>query len=189
MSPIPGTWRRFHAGRHPLRPQPDWLWRNPTHRPNGVGSAEGSRAAVAVVREAVGSGSTISIPVTIMAPISPTRYPGGSSSLSGRPDDHHQGGRSARSGQILASGVVQKGATDAVHDNLRHLGLDVLDVVNLRVGAQFGPNNDFHRGPLSVLAELQAQGLIRHIGLSNISARQFAEGEKIAKIVMYPEPL
>jgi pyridoxine 4-dehydrogenase len=73
--------------------------------------------------------------------------------------------------------------TDAVHDNLRHLGLDALDVVNLRVGGQFGPNDNSIAEPLSVLAELQTQGLIRHVGLSNISAAQFAEGEKIAKIV------
>jgi pyridoxine 4-dehydrogenase len=73
--------------------------------------------------------------------------------------------------------------TDAVHDNLRHLGLDALDVVNLRVGGQFGPNDNSIAEPLSVLAELQTQGLIRHIGLSNISASQFAEGETIARIV------
>lgn len=72
---------------------------------------------------------------------------------------------------------------DAVHDNLRHLGLDALDVVNLRVGGHFGPNDNSIAEPLSVLAELQRQGLIRHIGLSNISPSQFAEGEKIAKIV------
>jgi pyridoxine 4-dehydrogenase len=73
--------------------------------------------------------------------------------------------------------------TDAVHDNLRHLSLDALDVVNLRVGGQFGPNDNSIAEPLSVLAELQKGGLIRHLGLSNISAAQFAEGEKIAKIV------
>jgi pyridoxine 4-dehydrogenase len=73
--------------------------------------------------------------------------------------------------------------TDAVHDNLRHLGLDALDVVNLRVGGQFGPNDNSIAEPLSVLAELRTQGLIRHIGLSNISAGQLVEGEKIAKIV------
>lgn len=72
---------------------------------------------------------------------------------------------------------------DAVHDNLRHLGLEALDVVNLRVGGQFGPDDKSIAEPLSVLAELQTQGLIRHIGLSNISASQFAEGETIAKIV------
>jgi pyridoxine 4-dehydrogenase len=73
--------------------------------------------------------------------------------------------------------------TSAVHDNLRNLGLDALEIVNLRVGGQFGPNDNSIAEPLSVLAELQTQGLIRHIGLSNISAGQFAEGEKIAKIV------
>jgi aryl-alcohol dehydrogenase-like predicted oxidoreductase len=73
--------------------------------------------------------------------------------------------------------------TDAVHDNLRHLGLDALAVVNLRVGGPFGPNDNAIAEPLAVLAELQAQGLIRHIGLSNISPGQFAQGEKIAKIV------
>ena len=61
--------------------------------------------------------------------------------------------------------------------------LTALDVVNLRVGGQFGPNDSSIAEPLSVLAGLQAQGLIRHIGLSNISANQFAEGETIAKIV------
>lgn len=79
--------------------------------------------------------------------------------------------------------LSRKDLIDAVHDNLRHLGLDVLDVVNLRVGEQFGPNNKSIAEPLSVLAELQRQGLIRHIGLSNISPRQFAEGAKIARIV------
>jgi len=72
---------------------------------------------------------------------------------------------------------------DAVHDNLRHLGLDVLDVVNLRLGGQFGPDDSSVEAPLSVLAELQQLGLIRHIGLSNISRAQFAEGSRIAAIV------
>jgi aryl-alcohol dehydrogenase-like predicted oxidoreductase len=72
---------------------------------------------------------------------------------------------------------------EAVHDNLRHLELDALDVVNLRVGDPLGPNSDSIVEPLSVLRELQIKGLIRHIGLSNISAGQFAQAEKIAKIV------
>jgi pyridoxine 4-dehydrogenase len=73
--------------------------------------------------------------------------------------------------------------TEAVHDNLRHLRLEALDVVNLSVGGQSGPNDNSIAEPLSVLAELQAQGLIRHLGLSNISAGQFAAGENIANIV------
>ena len=72
---------------------------------------------------------------------------------------------------------------DAVHDNLRHLGLDALDVVNLRVGGAFGPNDNSIAAPLSMLAQLQTQGLIRHVGLSNVSAGQLAEGEKITRIV------
>jgi pyridoxine 4-dehydrogenase len=71
----------------------------------------------------------------------------------------------------------------AVHDNLRHLGLDALEVVNLRVGHPFGPSEESIAEPLGVLADLQAKGLIKHIGLSNISRRQFAEGRAITKIV------
>jgi pyridoxine 4-dehydrogenase len=73
--------------------------------------------------------------------------------------------------------------TSAVQDNLRHLGLDVLEIVNLRVGGQFGPNENSIAAPLTVLTDLQAKGLIRHIGLSNISQRQFVEAQAIAKIV------
>jgi pyridoxine 4-dehydrogenase len=72
----------------------------------------------------------------------------------------------------------------AVHDNLRNLGLDVLDVVNLRsmLGVH-GPTEGSIEEPLSVLAELQRQGLVRHIGLSNVTAAQVAEGRRICKIV------
>jgi aryl-alcohol dehydrogenase-like predicted oxidoreductase len=72
---------------------------------------------------------------------------------------------------------------DAVQDNLRNLGLDALDVVNLRVGGFTGPSEGSIEVPLTVLAELQRHGLIRHLGLSNISPAQLAEGRKIAKIV------
>jgi aryl-alcohol dehydrogenase-like predicted oxidoreductase len=73
--------------------------------------------------------------------------------------------------------------TSAVHDNLRNLKLDALGIVNLRVGGAFGPNENTIEEPLSVLADLQKQGLIRHIGLSNISPAQLAQGQGIAKIV------
>ena len=82
-----------------------------------------------------------------------------------------------------AAALSRQELIDGVHDNLRHLGLDALAVVNLRVGGPFGPNDTSIAEPLAVLAELQAQGLIRHIGLSNISPSQFAQGETIAKIV------
>ena len=73
--------------------------------------------------------------------------------------------------------------TDAVHDNLRNLGLDRLDIVNLRVGGVMGPSEQSIEEPLAVLAELKRQGLIRHLGLSNISPGQLAEAQKISKIV------
>jgi len=72
---------------------------------------------------------------------------------------------------------------DAVHDNLRNLGLDHLDVVNLRVGGITEPGQESIKEPLSVLAELKRQGLIRHIGVSNITPKQLAEARTIAEIV------
>src|ERR1700676_2422634 len=72
---------------------------------------------------------------------------------------------------------------DAVHDNLRNLGLDTLDVVNLRVGAVMGPSEGSIEKPLTVLAELKRQGLIRHLGLSNVSPDQLAEAQAITEIV------
>src|ERR1700691_1918990 len=74
--------------------------------------------------------------------------------------------------------------TAAVHDNLRHLGLDVLDVVNLRsmLGIH-GPVEGSLEAPLTVLADLQRQALVRHIGLSNVTSKQIADGRKICEIV------
>ncbi len=72
---------------------------------------------------------------------------------------------------------------DAVHDNLRNLGLDKLDVVNLRVGGAMGPEEGSIEAPLTVLAELKRQGLIRHVGLSNVSSEQLTEGQTITEIV------
>jgi pyridoxine 4-dehydrogenase len=72
---------------------------------------------------------------------------------------------------------------EGVHDNLRNLGLDALDIVNLRVGGIMGPSEKSIEEPLTVLAELKRQGLIRHIGLSNITPKQFSEAQTIAGIV------
>jgi aryl-alcohol dehydrogenase-like predicted oxidoreductase len=74
--------------------------------------------------------------------------------------------------------------TQAVHDNLRNLRVDVLDVVNLR--SMFDPHHPVEgslEAPLTVLADLQRQGLVRHIGLSNVTAKQVADGRRIAPIV------
>jgi pyridoxine 4-dehydrogenase len=71
----------------------------------------------------------------------------------------------------------------AVQDNLRHLGLDVLEVVNLRMMFGHGPAEGSIEAPLSALAELQHQGLVRHIGLSNATPSQISEGRSICEIV------
>jgi pyridoxine 4-dehydrogenase len=72
---------------------------------------------------------------------------------------------------------------DAVHDNLRNLGLDTLDVVNLRVGGVMEPSEGSIEEPLTALAELKRQGLIRHLGVSNVTRGQLAEAQAITEIV------
>jgi aryl-alcohol dehydrogenase-like predicted oxidoreductase len=74
--------------------------------------------------------------------------------------------------------------TQAVHDNLRNLGVDALEVVNLRsMFDVHGPAEGSLEEPLTVLADLQRQGLIKHIGLSNVTAKQVDDGGKICEIV------
>ncbi len=74
--------------------------------------------------------------------------------------------------------------TEAVHDNLRHLGLDILEVVNLRLMfGVHGPAEGSLEAPMTVLADLQRQGLVRHIGVSNVTPTQIAEAQGIAPIV------
>lgn len=83
--------------------------------------------------------------------------------------------RAANSREDLVAGV---------HDNLRHLGLDVLDVVNYRVvGSGHGPEEGSIAEPVTVLADLRRAGLVRHIGLSNVTPRQIAEARSITDIV------
>jgi aryl-alcohol dehydrogenase-like predicted oxidoreductase len=72
---------------------------------------------------------------------------------------------------------------DGAQDNLKNLGLDALDVVNLRVGGFTEPSEGSIEEPLTVLAELKRQGLIRHIGLSNVTAKQVAEARAITEVV------
>ena len=72
---------------------------------------------------------------------------------------------------------------DAVHDNLRNLELDALEVVNLRIGGLMTPTDEPFEEPLTALAELKQQGLIRHIGLSTVSPEQLTEAQKLTEIV------
>src|ERR1700733_14997412 len=72
---------------------------------------------------------------------------------------------------------------EGIHDNLRNLGLDALDIFNLRVGGIMEPGEESIEEPLTVLAELKRQGLIRHVGLSNITPKQLSEAQTITEIV------
>jgi aryl-alcohol dehydrogenase-like predicted oxidoreductase len=85
-----------------------------------------------------------------------------------------------------ASWIMQRRPEDMVaqvHDNIRNLGVERLDIVNLRVGDVHSPNEDSIEAPLAALADLQQQGLIRHLGLSNVSLKQIEEAAPIADIV------
>lgn len=93
------------------------------------------------------------------------------------------GARRGKDGSWLPA-FSREELTRAVHDNLRNLGLDVLHVVNLRaMFSAYGPTEGSIEAPLTVLAELQQQGLIRHLGLSNVTPTQIAEGRRITEIV------
>jgi aryl-alcohol dehydrogenase-like predicted oxidoreductase len=82
------------------------------------------------------------------------------------------------------SAISPRELADAVHDNLRNLGLDVLDVVNIRMmGAIHGPAEGSIEVQVAALADLKRRGLIRHIGLSNVTAAQIAEAQAITDIV------
>jgi pyridoxine 4-dehydrogenase len=72
---------------------------------------------------------------------------------------------------------------ESIHDNLRNLGLEALDIVNLRMGGFSTPEPGSIAEPLKVLIELKQQGLIRHIGLSTVSPDQFAEAQTLTEIV------
>ncbi len=80
--------------------------------------------------------------------------------------------------------ITPEQLTQGVHDNLRNLGLDALDVVNYRVmGAGLGPEEGSIAEQVSVLADLRRRGLVRHIGLSNATAAQVAEAREITDVV------
>src|SRR5579863_4130735 len=142
-------------------------------------------AAIAVLREAVASG---------VNHIDTSDYYGPHvtnqlirKALSPYPDDlvivTKLGARRGKDGSWLPAFSPEE-LTAAVHDNLRNLGLDVLEVVNLRsMFGVHGPAEGSIEGPLSALAELQRKGLVRHIGLSNVTAAQIEEGRRICEIV------
>jgi pyridoxine 4-dehydrogenase len=93
------------------------------------------------------------------------------------------GARRGEDGSWLPA-LSAKELTQAVHDNLRNLNLDVLDVVNFRsMSGHPDPAEGSIEAPLTALADLQRQGLVHHIGLSHVTPTQLAEGRRICKIV------
>jgi pyridoxine 4-dehydrogenase len=79
--------------------------------------------------------------------------------------------------------LSRKELIEGVHENLRNLGVDRLELVNLRVGAVLEPSEGSIEEPLSVLAELKSQGMIGHIGLSNVTPQQLEQAQRITGIV------
>jgi pyridoxine 4-dehydrogenase len=141
-------------------------------------------AAVAVLREAIGLGITHIDTSDYYGPhvtnqiIKEALYP--------YPDELHivtkvGAYRDVKGGWPHARSPEQ--LRQAVHDNLIHLGLEALDVVNLRVGGFDSPIPGSIAEPFTALAEMQQEGLIKHLGVSTVSAEQIAEAQSIAPIV------
>ena len=152
--------------------------------PGVFGPPKDREGAIAVLREAIALGVThidtsdFYGPTTVNELIKEALYP--------YPDDLHivtkVGARRGADGSWFAS-LSPDDLARAVHENLEHLGLDVLDVVNLRISAGAAPTDESLAEPFTALAELQRQGLIRHLGVSNVSSAQLSEAQSIAPVV------
>jgi aryl-alcohol dehydrogenase-like predicted oxidoreductase len=141
-------------------------------------------AAVAVLREAVESGITHVDTADFYGPHVTNQII--KQALHPYPDSLHivtkvGAFRDAKGGWPRALAPEQ--LRQAVHDNLDHLGLDVLDVVNLRIGGLDSSTAGSIAEPFTALAQLQQEGLIKHLGLSTVSAEQIAEAQSVAPIV------
>jgi aryl-alcohol dehydrogenase-like predicted oxidoreductase len=153
--------------------------------PGVFGPPRDHGAALAVLREAVASGVNHIDTSDFYGPHVTNRLI--REALAPYPDDlvivTKIGARRGEDGAWLPAFSPEE-LTRAVHDNLRNLGLDVLDVVNLRLMFDtHGPAEGSIEAPLTALADLQRQGLVRHIGLSNVTPRQIEQGRRIAEIV------
>ncbi|OZI63426.1 aldo/keto reductase family oxidoreductase [Bordetella genomosp. 11] len=153
--------------------------------PGVFGPPKDRQAALAVLREAVASGVDHIDTSDFYGPHITNQLI--REALAPYPDDlvivTKIGARRGDDGAWLPAFTPQE-LTQAVHDNLRNLGLDVLDVVNLRIMFDtHGPAEGSIEPMLAPLAALQQQGLVRHIGLSNVTAAQVEEGRRICDIV------
>jgi len=152
--------------------------------PGVLGPPRDRDAAVAVLRAAVELGITHTDTAEFYGPRVTNELI--REALAPYPDDLHivtkvGARRDAQGGWPHAREPEQLRAQ--VHDNLQGLGLDVLDVVNLRVGGLDAPEPGSLAEPFEALAELQQQGLIRHLGVSTVTAEQLAEARSIAPVV------
>ena len=155
--------------------------------PGVFGPPKDRDAAIAVLREAMALGITHIDTSDYYGPHVTNQII--KEALQPYPDSLHivtkaGGTRDAEGGWYRAIALAQ--LRQAVHDNLTNLGLDVLDVVNLRVGGGddgHSPEPGSIAEPFTVLAELQQEGLIKHLGISTVSAEQVAEAQSIAPIV------
>ena len=153
--------------------------------PGVFGPPKDHDAALAVLREAIASGVNHIDTSDFYGPHVTNRLI--REALVPYPDDlvivTKIGARRGADGSWLPA-FSPEALTQAVHDNLRNLRLDVLDVVNLRsMFDTHGPAEGSIEAPLAILAGLQQQGLVRHIGLSNVTSAQIAEARRIAEIV------
>lgn len=152
--------------------------------PGVFGPPKDPDAAVAVLREAVAAGVNHIDTSDFYGPHVTNRLI--REALAPYPDDllisTKIGARRGEDGAWLPA-FSEEELTQAVHDNLRNLGLHTLDVVNLRIMFDaHGPAEGSIEAPLTALAELQHKGLVRHIGLSNVTPAQVAEGRRICNI-------
>ena len=153
--------------------------------PHVFGPPADRDAAVAVLREADSAGYHTHRHQRLLRPLrhqpdhqgSPAPLPGRVCTSSPR-SDRCETPRAAGPRRSLPEQLRQ-----AVYDNLDHLGLDALDVVNLRVGGFDSPTPGSIAEPFTVLAQLQQEGLIKHLGISTVTAEQIAEAQSIAPIV------
>jgi pyridoxine 4-dehydrogenase len=152
--------------------------------PGVFGPPNDREQAIAVLREAIELGVThidtsdYYGPATVNEVIREALHP--------YPDDLHIVTKVGARRPPDASWVPSHSREDlisAVHENLQHLQLDVLDVVNLRTAAFDTPTDDSLAEPFSVLAELQQRGLIRHLGISGVTSAQLTEAQSIAPVV------
>jgi pyridoxine 4-dehydrogenase len=141
-------------------------------------------AAVAVLREAVAAGvnhidtSDFYGPTVTNQLIKQVLYPYPDGPVIVSKVGHRRGPEKSWHPALSPQELIQ-----SVHDNLRNLSLNALDVVNLRVGGNAGPQESSIEEPLTVLAELQNRGLIRHLGVSNVTTNQLREAQKITNVV------